>query len=89
MKLEYVYAFKNANGGISVVNYDAKNSEINSFLHKFDVWRSDGEYKVSMDGNHQEVWFELPSGMWSMLHSPYFHLAFRRMNVRMVFEYPD
>jgi hypothetical protein len=34
----YVYAFKNANGAVTVINYAADNGKVNNFLSAFDVW---------------------------------------------------
>lgn len=85
---KFVYAFRNCHGATSIVNYDAANSNVNTFLSLFDIWRSNGEFKLSADGNHQEVWFELPHGMLTMLDTLSFESAFERMGVKLVFDYP-
>lgn len=84
----FVYAFKNITGSGYVVNYDATNTEVNDFLHKFDIYGKRGEYKISVDGNHQEVWFEVSNSVWHMLHSHVFRTAFKRMGTELVFDYP-
>lgn len=83
-----VYAFKNVHGMTSVVNYDAQNTEVNSFISKFDGWGSNGEFKTSINGDHKEVWFECFKEFWDILHSEVFETAFDRMGVKLVFEYP-
>lgn len=88
MNRKFVYAFKNPHGAIWVVNYDPDNAEVNSFLAKFDVWRSKGERKDSIDHKHKEVWFEMTMEMWDVLNTRTFKAAFERMNVQLVFEYP-
>ena len=85
---KYVYAFRNCHGATSIVNYDAVNSNLNTFLAMFDVWASRGEFKLSADKNHQEVWFECLPEMLSMLNTLPFKAAFERMGVKLVFEYP-
>ena len=85
---KYVYAFKNCHGATSIVNYDAKNGALNSFVAMFDVWGSRGEFKLSADNNHQEVWFEALPEMLDMLKTLPFKAAFERMGVQLVFEYP-
>ena len=85
---KFVYAFKNVHGAISVVNYDADNTEVNSFLAKFDVWRSKGERKTSRDHEGFEVWFEMTPDMWDVLQTRSFKAAFERMDTKLVFEYP-
>ena len=88
MDRKYVYAFINVHGMVSVVNYDATNNEVNSFISKFDGWGSKGSFKTSADGNNQEVWFECFKEVWEMLHTEAFTTVFKRMGVRLVFEYP-
>lgn len=85
---KYVYAFKNVHGMITVINFDATNNEVNSFLGKFDGWGGHGEYKISTDRNHQEVWFECPKEFFDMLQTELFKKAFERMGVELVFDYP-
>lgn len=85
---KYVYAFKNCHGATSIINYDAKNGALNSFLAMFDVWGSRGEFKLSADKNNQEVWFEALPEMFNMLNTLPFKAAFERMGVQLVFEYP-
>lgn len=85
---KYVYAFINVHGMVSVVNYDATNNEVNSFVSKFDGWGGNGVFKVSTDRNNQEVWFECFNELWEMLHTEVFKMAFKRMGVELVFEYP-
>lgn len=84
----FVYAFINSHGTVSVVNYDAANSEVNAFLALFDIWHGKGEYKMSIDNNHQEKWFECGKEFWHLLDFVNFKEAFIRMGVKLVFKYP-
>ena len=85
---KYVYAFINVHNMVSVVNYDAGNNEVNSFLSKFDGWGNIGQFKVSGDNNRQEVWFECRKEIWDLFHSDVFMNIFKRMGVELVFERP-
>ena len=85
---KYVYAYMNVHGMVTVINFDATNNEVNSFLSKFDGWGSKGSFKIATDRNHQEVWFECFKEFWDMLHTEMFKFAFKRMGVELVFEYP-
>ena len=86
---KFVYAFRNpSHRTISIVNYDADNNILNTFLSMFDIWGTSGEFKFSIDNNHQEVWFECHTSLWTALHTHVFHEAFKRMGVTLVFEYP-
>lgn len=85
---KFVYAFKNVRGAINIVNYDADNTELNSFLAKFDVWRSKGERKNSFDNKYKEVWFEFFIDLWDTLQTRSFKAAMERMGATLVFEYP-
>jgi hypothetical protein len=88
----YVYAFKNANGAVSVVNYSADNPKVNNFLSAFDVWGSCGQKKVSIDKYNDicyaERWFECDEDFWDMLHNPIFNRAFKGLGMTLTFEYP-
>lgn len=85
---KFVYAYINPHKTISVVNYDATNNYVNTFLAMFDIWESGGEQKISIDNNHMERWFECDKDFWDMLHNPIFNKAFKRMGVELVFDYP-
>jgi hypothetical protein len=54
-----VLIFPSVHATTNVVNYDATNNCLNTFLSAFDVWNSKGNFKLSDDNNHQEVWFEM------------------------------
>ena len=85
---KFVYAFINAHNTVSIVNYDAGNSAVNTFLWRFDLWGSNGEFKPSIDNKYQEVWFECDKDMMQALKTPMFKRAFAQMGVELVFEYP-
>lgn len=86
---KYLYLFPHTGETYCAVNYDAVNAELNTFLRLFDVWRADGNHKVSEDGNHQEVWFEVDQEFCQLVKtSRTFRHAIERLGVRVVFEYP-
>lgn len=87
---KFLYLFPNANGNYFAVNYDACNCELNSFLRLFDVWgNKSGHHKVSEDGNHQEVWFEVDEEFFKLAtETMSFNRAFKLLGVRVVTEYP-
>lgn len=88
MNRNYVYAFPSVHGTCNVVNYRADNNAVNEFLCHFDLWGSHGNFKISIDNNHQEVWFECSKEFYEMLHTETMKMAFKRMGVELVFEYP-
>ena len=85
---KYVYAFLSPNGTTCMVNYDADNSAVNSFLALFDIWGSVGEFKESINGNAQEVWFEGTKSFFEVLKGEEFQKAFSRLGVTFTTEYP-
>lgn len=85
---KFVYAFLGPHSSINVVNYDATNNHVNTFLSLFDIWGCGGVHKMSIDDNHQEVWFELNKSFLPILKRKDFKEAFRRMGVELVFDYP-
>lgn len=88
MNRKFVYVFTSVNGTTNVINYEATNSAVNDFLALFDIWGSHGQFKLSNDRNHQEVWFECSKEFYSLLKRKDVIKAFKRMGVVVVFEYP-
>lgn len=87
---KFLYVFPQPDGNnYWAVNYDAINCELNSFLRLFSIYGGDGQHKISEDGNHQEVWFEVDEE-FSRLVSNTFALpeAIKRLGVEIVFDYP-
>jgi hypothetical protein len=86
---KFLYVFPQPDNNYWAVNYDAVNCELNSFLRLFSISGGDGQHKISEDGNHQEVWFEVDEE-FSRLVSNTFALpeAIKRLGVEIVFDYP-
>lgn len=86
---KYLYIFHQPDNNYWAVNYDAINNELNSFLRLFSISGADGQHKISEDGNHQEVWFEVDEE-FSRLVSNTFALpeAIKRLGVEIVYDYP-
>ena len=87
-KRSFVYVFKSVHNTTNVINYDATNNMLNSFLSLFDIWKSNGKFKMSDDGNHQEVWFECSKSFMTLCKNEDFVNALDRMGVKVVFDYP-
>lgn len=87
---KFLYIFPNVNGNYFAVNYDACNCELNSFLALFDVWgNKSAQHKVSEDGNHQEVWFEVDEEFHLLVANTFnFNTVFKRLGVEVVYQYP-
>lgn len=85
MERAYVYIFPSPHNSYYAVNYDATNAKANMLLSLFDIWYSKGEHKLSKDGNHQEVWFEL---MPAVATFACFKNALKRCGVEVVDKYP-
>lgn len=85
MERAYVYIFPSPHGTYNAVNYDATNAKANMLLSLFDIWYSKGERKLSNDGNHQEVWFELKPAVATFTC---FRNALKRCGVEVVDKYP-
>lgn len=87
---KFLYLFPNANGNYFAVNYDAINSQLNSFLTLFDVWgNKSGQHKLSEDGKRQEVWFEVDKEFFKLAtETMTFNRAFKNLGIKVVTEYP-
>ena len=88
---KFLYLFPRPYGSTwNAVNYDAINAELNVFLRNFEVWGSNGgQHKISEDGNHQEVWFEVSSDFVKLFEVNAEMLkAVGKMGVQVVYDYP-
>ena len=87
---KFLYIFPHAAETYCVVNYDADNIALNTFMALFDVWHSKGQMKVSQDScRHNEVWFEVDKEFFQLAKtSRTFQRAIERTGVKIVFEYP-
>lgn len=88
MDRNYVYAFHTAHNTTAVVNYSGK-SEVNSFLHHFDIWGNYGHQTICSDNNHSAFWFECSKNFYEMLHTEEFTRAFKSMGVVLTFDGTD
>ena len=88
MNRNYVYVFPTPYQTFNVVNYSGK-SEVNSFLHLFDIWGSRGHQKMCSDGNHSAFWFECNENFYKMLQTEEFTRAFKSMGVVLTFDAKD
>lgn len=87
---KFLYLFPHTSETYCAVNYDAVNSELNSFLSLFDVWgNKNGHHKVSEDGDHQEIWFEVDEEFYKLaMENKTFRRAIERLGVKITTEYP-
>lgn len=87
MKLDrnFVYAFPSPYVSTYVVNYSGS-SEVNSFLHLFDIWGSRGHQKMCSDGNHSAFWFECSNSFFALLHTQEMERAFERLGVVLTYD---
>ena len=74
-------------GTTLVVNYDAANSLLNAFLSAFDVWNGYGDFKLSGDHVHCEVWFEMDFDFYSLSKCDTLRKAIERFGVEVEHEY--
>lgn len=87
-KRGFIYVYPSVHNTTTVINYDAANNSLNSFLRLFDIWKSNGEFKMSEDNNHQEVWFECSKSFIDLCKNKDFVEALDRLGVKVVFDYP-
>jgi hypothetical protein len=86
---KFLYVFPQPDNNYWAVNYDAINCELNSFLRLFSISGGDGQHKISEDGNHKEVWFEVSSDFVKLFEVNAEMLkAVGRMGVQVVYDYP-
>lgn len=85
---KFLYVFSTPNNTTVAVNYDATNNNLNTFLSYFDVWGSNGEFKMSRDGQNQEVWFECSKKFLEFTRTHDFKRIFKNFGVTLVYKYP-
>jgi hypothetical protein len=88
MNRNYVYVVPTAHNTYNVINYSGK-SEVNSFLHLFDIWGRRGRQKMCSDGNHSAFWFECSDSFFILLHTQEMKRAFERLGVVLTFDDAD
>ena len=87
---KYLYLFPQPTNNYWAVNYHAINSELNSLLALFSIsGKRDGKHKLSEDGNHSEVWFEISDDFYKLATSNHtVREAIERLGVVIVTDYP-
>lgn len=88
MNRNCVYTFPSVHNTCNVVVYCFEshiNPELISFIQKFDVWKSYGNYKREKPIS---VWFECSKEFFEILHTDTMKQAFNRMGFKLIFEYP-
>lgn len=89
MDRKIVYIYRSVYGSTNVINYDAGNSTLNTFLWHFDIWGSNGHFTLCSDGNHSAVSFECSKEFLELAKTHDFQRAFRRMGVKVTFDAND
>lgn len=82
----FVFVTPSVHGTTTVVNYSGK-SDVNTFLHRFDIWDSWGHQVMCSDENHSKFEFECSKEFYAFCITRDFKRAFRSMGVELVFEY--
>lgn len=82
---QVVHIFPSAHGTACVVNYAADHNSLNDFLSMFDIWEGNGEFKLSDDGKHSEVWFEVSKEFHEFAMTETVERVFKRFGVRVEF----
>ena len=72
-------AFKSVHGTVHVVIQNCS-PEVTTLLHRFDVWKSNGNYKYD-ENKSAEIWFECPMEFFDFVESSMGRAAFQRMGV--------
>jgi hypothetical protein len=87
---KYLYLFPCNAETYYAVNYDATNNSLNAFLQPFNFYGPEGgEFKLSEDENHSEVWFKVDDEFYRLAkYNTTFRRAIERLGVNIVFEYP-
>lgn len=89
MNRKIVYLYPSVHGTTNVINYDAGNSALNTFLWHFDVWGCNGHFKLCADGQHSSVSFECSKEFLDLAKTEDFQMVFRRMGVAVTFDAND
>lgn len=69
-----------------VINYDAGNSAVNTFLWHFDIWGSNGHFVRCSDDKHCSVEFECSSEFYQLAQTEDFQRAFKHMKTNISFD---
>lgn len=84
----YIRIFPSVHNTTLVVNYMADNNYINGFLTAFDIFSNyGGNFKLSDDGNHAEVWFEMDKEFYELSKTETMQNVFKKkFGVEVVYE---
>ena len=83
-----VFIFMGAHNTCHVYNYSGR-SDVNTFLHYFDIWRSWGYQTLCSDENHSKFEFECSKEFYEFCKTDDFKRAFRSMGVEVTFDYDE
>ena len=81
----YVFVRNSVHGTTIVVNYSGR-SDVNTFLHRFDVWGSWGHQRMCNDEQHSKFVFECSKEFLEFCKTIDFRRAFLSMGVEVVFD---
>ena len=72
-ELRKITVLKTAHGTTQIINHDATNNQLNTFLAAFSIWAQPcnvfAEHKLAADGIHKEVWFEADGGFYDLVQA--------------------
>ena len=83
-----VFVVMGAHNTCLVYNYSGK-SEVNSFLHHFEIWDGRGHQILCSYGNHSKFEFECSKEFYEFCKTDDFKRAFRSMGVEVTFDYDE
>ena len=83
-----VFVQKSVYRTTNVVNYSGK-SDVNTFLHRFDIWDGWGRQILCKDEQHSKFEFEYSEEFYGFCKTLDFKRAFISMGVEVVFDYAD
>ena len=89
MNRNKLYIYPSVHGTTNVINYDAGNSALNTFLWHFDIWGSNGHFTLCSDGEHSAVSFECSKEFLELAKTHDFQRAFHHMGVTVTFDAND
>ena len=81
-----VFLYKTIYNTIGVINYDATNNELNSFLKLFNIWSPSIHFKTCKDNVHQKATFECNMSLYNFFKSDDFKTIIKRLGCEVVLD---